>query len=178
MNKEHKNKWTCQECEIRNPKVGNTNTQDLQHDSNIVTADDNCDEAINVTLRSKNRSPSKRDTTTAEFSDRCGHLSVKDQASEVIKELRPSMFKGILKSKLATIKHDLQELTNTVSFLSGQYDDMNQPIVKLTTDNNTLKADNSKLKATIVDVTERLNNVIKKILTLHIYMLRTMITYD
>lgn len=166
MTIQHKSKWTCQECKSKKPKVGNVNTpvRDLKNDCNLAFSDNSCEDLTNITFRKKSCSSSRPDPTTAmaakiPISDRDDSSTIKDQIVEAIKGLLPSMFTKILQSELAPIKGDLRDLRESVSFLSDKYEELKVKVEMLSKSNDDLISDNSKLKYTVLDVTNRLNSI-------------------
>ncbi|CAB3227056.1 unnamed protein product [Arctia plantaginis] len=69
------------------------------------------------------------------------------------------MISQILKSELSSIKDDLLDLRRSMDFLSSMHDDMKKKVDTLINNNALLSKENTALKTTVLDLSDRLNTL-------------------
>ncbi|XP_063835233.1 uncharacterized protein LOC135084388 [Ostrinia nubilalis] len=94
-------------------------------------------------------------------------LRRKTSASSTITDPKDSEFLKMIKlevraavrAELAPISEKLNELQNSVQYVSNQYDDIVKTTSKIMNDYKNLQSECSTLRATVEDLSERLNNM-------------------
>lgn len=147
--KGNKREWNCPACVNKRPKGDNTDTPVRKDNTLFSTAtdvsppDDEICERENVTMRQKTNAI--KTATTAVDSDLINIIKLEIRA--------------VVRAELAPINEKLNELQNSVQYVSNQYDDLMKTIGKITNDYKSLLTECDVLRSTIDNLSERLNNM-------------------
>lgn len=146
-----KREWNCPACVNKRPKGDHTDTpvrkDILPHD---IAADEDSlsgepDELDNVTLRHKtNATPIATDDND---------FLIK------IQKLIKQEIRAALRVELVPINEKLNDLQNSVQYVSNQYDDLIKTTSKIMDDYKSLQSECEVLRATVDNLSERLNNM-------------------
>lgn len=130
--KERRATWTCPECLCSVPKSDNSSTP----------------------LRSHNDAHSSPNSPTGNVTQR----RKPEIDCDIIKLIKTEI-QAAIRNELAPLKNQLNQLTDSVQYISNQYDDLIKTTNSILQDYQLMKTECTHLRSTVVTLTERLNNL-------------------
>lgn len=186
-NLEQKRTWKCPECNSKQPKMGNLNTpihssvRCETKASNAVmpsphtrvddeTTPSDHDNKIhspgtsNVTIRSKRQQRSRasqqtRQPHTPPDSPRRDDYLTEDRLRVILSDTLHTTIRNLVSGQLKSLNDQVNDLKDSMTFYNQKYEDMKASLEEKTAIINGLKSDNTKLKSTVLDLSNRLNMV-------------------
>lgn len=139
---ERKQNWTCPECINKKPKSDTTNTPVRATPAQDEMSPDQLSDSSaqeNVTLRSvRNRYES----------------SDADLTSLIRNEI-----KAAIRAEMAPINEKLQDLQNSVQYISNQYDDLIKSTTKIIIDHKNMQVECEQLRTTVSVMSQRVDQL-------------------
>ncbi|XP_052752645.1 uncharacterized protein LOC128201152 [Galleria mellonella] len=155
MTKEHKQAWVCPACRNKQPKGDNTNTPIRQGNlGNLNKSSDSEDSQSSYVTQRKKQSTSLYSHSEDEL-----RRLIKSEMRASLREELPDLIRPMLEKELYPLKERLQDLQNTVQYISNQYEDLNKTISTLSSDYNKMKCQCDNLESTVLSLTERINTI-------------------
>ncbi|CAG4982136.1 unnamed protein product [Colias eurytheme] len=142
--------WICPICVSQTPKTKNNDNTPVRFNPNIT---------VRGNKRQALQSPPGTSTTMAEDSVRAIIQEVIGNQFDTLIGKFTAAMKDILNSELKSMREEIKDIRDSVSFMSLQYEDIlkdrkeDQAIIK------KLQEQNDVLSATLKDVSSRLNNL-------------------
>jgi uncharacterized protein YoxC len=138
---ERKQSWTCPECVNKKPKSDMTNTPVRSYSAQDTSPEHEPDISFrdNVTIRG---SRSKNDSLDT------------DLISMIRREIKAS-----IRAELAPINERLQDLQNSVQYISSQYDDLIKATNAIIVDHKNLQTECAQLRTTVTVMSDRIDHL-------------------
>lgn len=163
LSKEQKSTWLCVECMSKQPKTGNLNTPIREHththeSKTCAGVSDNED----ITFRKADpRLPSGSSSTEVSATGEWDNFTstVTERVLKAIKSELPTMFSSILQQELSSIMTELRDFRASLKFYNEEYEEMKATTENLKLDCIKLDRENNLLKATVGELSYRLNNM-------------------
>lgn len=153
MKTDRKRLWLCDGCRNKMPKGNKNDTpvrQGIAHRENLSQRPLLEDAHLNVTLRNK-PNPQKTDINLASLTS----VEVRSALREELKLILPTL----LATELAPVRQQLQDLQESVQFMSNQYEDLSKCYEKLQNEHTAIKQECMNLRISTASLTERINTM-------------------
>lgn len=149
MNASCKLGWKCPECRTKQPKKDNTNTPVHSSRRDRISED--------LTIDSEKLETQTQGSCETTLECKTGDISqiVKREVSAAIRSELSTLFK----SNFDPIKSQLDDLQESMKFISSQYEDFKDSIHKIADENKALKTECTQLRETVTDLSYRLNTL-------------------
>lgn len=157
MSKENRRVWQCPECRCKTPKADNTNTpvrgRPISADATDVGAGESSCENLgynNVTLRAHQRERQSQGCV-------CGTGITLDSIRDVIKQEISAIVQAKVTDQLKAISDEMSSFYESLSFISGQCDDLKSTVEVNSGIILKLQSDNALLQSTVNELSTRLS---------------------
>lgn len=148
LSPDQKNNWNCSECRSNMPKSDNSNTPVRTTNPSAVSDDDLSEcENRNITTRI-NKQRSKSDNSNSYVTE--------DKLRKIINQELTETIKTQISENLANINRQISGFSESLAFMSKQYDALLQSITEKNEIINNLVAKNEKLEMQVNNLTDRL----------------------
>lgn len=155
MEPRHKSTWKCKDCYAKQPKAGDSTPKTPIANLNNVSPSDGQGQS-NVTIRAKSALPPPHSQSPPCY-------VTEDSLRQILKlELSAaitSTIKELVTTELKNLNEKITSYHDSMMFLNQQYEDLNAHLQETSAVVTELKKDNERLKATVSDLTGRLNTV-------------------
>ncbi|KAL4704980.1 hypothetical protein ACJJTC_005466 [Scirpophaga incertulas] len=174
QNTDQKRNWKCRECCSKQPKIGNSNTPAHSASQNQVKdAEDQKElhqKSDNVTFRSKRVGSNKKTISpgacskeTTDTSDDCKDYVTESKLRSIIKQelagALNSTIKELVSTQLKDMAKQIKDMRESLAFFNSKYEDLKSALDERNVLIDNLNKDNTKLKSTVCDLSNRLNLV-------------------
>lgn len=153
MKTESKHSWWCDGCRNKLPKFNKNDTpvrQGQVRREDITQCSEADDERLNVTLRNKSNSGRTNIGT-----ENITSAEVRSALRDELKILLPTL----LAAELAPVRQHLQDLQESVQFMSNQYEDLRKSYDALLNEHRAIKEECVSLRKTTASLIERVNTI-------------------
>lgn len=138
--RERRATWTCPECLCNVPKGDNLSTPLRSHNDEHGSP------------------PLARGLTPNSPTDNVTQRKKPDVDYDIIKLIKIEI-QAAVRSELAPLKDQLNHLTDSVQYISNQYDDLIKTTNSILENYQSMKTECTHLRSTVITLTERLNNL-------------------
>ena len=162
MSKENKRAWICHSCRSKRPRTDNSNTpvRFTQVSQNLSSSEsDNSTLCNNVTQRKKTKDFKQASSTASTLGPETMTI-IKGEIQLAVKEAVKTAMESFFSKEFEHIKSELKKLNDlkeSVEFLSDEYDRLHSSIKHSEEVIQVLTTDNTELKQSIQSLTTRLH---------------------